>query len=286
MLGAVRILIVALLALASTASASDPAFVAAMAEGNDYYARRAEGSDGPVGSPVVIEQAITAFRRASAIDPESAEARARLLQAIFFRGAFCPVTDEEKLRLFEEARDVGEEGLRRVGLANVKRKASELPAALRERPGGVALTLWTSVAWGNWALARGKLAAIRSGAAGRIRDLAQIVIDADPNHDEGGGLRVLGRLHDKCPRILFLTGWVSRAKGLECLRRCLEIGPRNLVTQFFLAEAILLHDEEHADEGRRLLRQCGSTPPRDEYRVEDSYYAKRCREQLARFAAD
>src|SRR5262245_53520103 len=118
-----------------------------LALGDALYARRAEGAQGARAAPARVDEAIAAYRRALAASPE---ARPRLLKALFFRGSFCGATLEERRRLFEEARDVGEAGLRGPG------------------QGGAALRLWTAIAWGEWALARGKFAAARQGAAGRI----------------------------------------------------------------------------------------------------------------------
>ena len=115
----------------------------------------------------------------------------------------------------------------------------------------------------------------------RRRDLGQTVVDLDPTLEQGGGYRILGRLHDQRPHIFLFTGWVSREKALDYLRQALDLGPRNSVNQFFLAEAILNHDRANLAEARRLLQLCATSPPRDEYRVEDVYYAEAARQCLA-----
>lgn len=253
---------------------------AALTEGDAHYARRAEGAQGAVAATVEIEAALTAYRRALAAAPESSAVRWRLVRALFFRGAFCGAGADEKKRLFDEARRIGEDGLARV----TPRGSRPDLAALRALPDALELHFWTAVAWGEWALARGKWAAAREGAAGRIRDLAQTVIDADPALEEGGGWRILGRLHAESPKIIFLTGWVSRDKALDALRRSLAAGPRNAVTKLFLAEAILDHDRAHRDEALRLLEDAEHTPPRPNYAVEDAHYADLARQRLADLA--
>ena len=72
-----------------------------------------------------------------------------------------------------------------------------------------------SVDWGKWALVFGKTAAVKQGAAAKIRDYAQAVILLDPAYDGGGGYRVLGRLHHQTPAVPFFTGWASRARSAE-----------------------------------------------------------------------
>jgi hypothetical protein len=254
----------------------------ALAEGDAHYARRAEGASGARAAPAAIDQAVAAYQRAVDADAGSAEARARLIKALFFRATYCGATQDERRRLFERAREVGERGLAPLDVELRGLDGERRRAALVACPGALALQLWTAIAWGEWALARGKWAAAREGAAGRVRDLAQSVADAAPQLEEGGGLRVLGRLHDQSPKIPFLTGWVSRRKALDSLRRALEIGPANLVTQLFLAEAILDHEERRSGEARALLRGCAAAAPRPEYPVEDAHYARLCRERLAR----
>ena len=145
----------------------------------------------------------------------------------------------------------------------------------------MALHFWTAVAWGEWAVARGKFAAARQGAGGRIRDLGQAVVDLDPALEQGGGYRILGRLHDKSPKIPFVTGWVSHDKSIVYLRKALELGPQNTVNQVFLAEAILEHDRSQRDEARALLQRCASATPRPEFLVEDAHYADVSRRLLA-----
>jgi tetratricopeptide (TPR) repeat protein len=278
-LGLAALLAAAVVACPLRAAAPDEA----LAEGDAHYARRAEGARGAVAATGEVDAAIAAYRRALGAAPDSAAARWRLVRALFFRGAFCGAAREEKKRLFEEARRIGEDGLARLPRATDGRERAERLATLRALTGALELHFWTAVSWGEWALARGKWAAAREGAAGRIRDLAQTVIEADPALEEGGGWRILGRLHAQSPKIIFITGWVSRDKALDALRRSLALGPRNAVTKVFLAEAILDHDRAHRDEARRLLEDAARTPPRPEYAVEDAHYAELARRLLTQF---
>ncbi|HEX6739012.1 MAG TPA: hypothetical protein VF310_12105 [Vicinamibacteria bacterium] len=257
------------------------AAAAALAEGDAHYARRAEGARGAQALPAEADAAVAAYRRALAEDPESLLARARLVRALFFRASFVPASEDERRALIEEARRVGNDGVERVEPLVGKASGAARLDILRRVPQAVDIHFWAAVAWGEWALARGKLAAARQGAGGRIRDLGQTVVDLDPGFEQGGGQRILGRLHDQSPRIPFLTGWVSRDKAIAFLRDALAHGPQNTVNQFFLAEALLDHRPEQKDEARRLLEQCAAAPPRPEFLVEDAYYAALSRQRLA-----
>lgn len=258
-----------------------PEFTEALARGNEHYARRAEGARGPLAPSHPVEDAIADYRRALNLQPASTEARFRLLRALFFRAKFCGGDAEERKRLSEEARDVANEGLKRLEQATgVKPGALSLPA-LRRVPGAGELLYWCSVAWGEWALNHNRLAAAGAGAPRRVRDLAQAVVDLDPGLEEGGGYRILGRLHDQCPSVPLVSGWVSRQTALDSLRKAYAAFPDNAVNQLFLAEAILRHQPAQREEARALLARLASAPPRDEYRVEQAYYVALARERLS-----
>jgi len=245
-------------------------------EGDRHYARRAEGAQGFLAKEEQIVLAIHAYRRAIAIDHDAVPARARLLRALFFRGSFCGLKSADRRGVLDDAKRLAEEGVEGVEL----KIHTPRIASLQGIEGSASLYFWAAVSWGQWALDRGKFASARHGAAGRIRDLAQTVVDLDPYLEQGGGDRILGRLHDQTPRIPLLTGWVSREQALVHLRRALALGPDNTVNEFFLAEALLSHARADVEEARRLLVSCRDRSPREEFLVEDSYYSDLSRRRL------
>jgi hypothetical protein len=256
-------------------------FDTVLAEADEQYARRADGATGALALPGPVDAATLGYRRALELRQDSCLARSKLLRALFFRARFCGADADERKRRFEEARLIADEGVTRLEQAASGRKGASRIAALREIPDAGEALYWAAVAWGEWALARGRLAAASAGAAGRIRDLAQSVIDLDPQLEEGGGYRILGRLHDQSPKIPFVTGFVSRQEALSLLRRAHEVHPGNKVNQLFLAEAILRHEPGNRAEARALLERCATAEPRAEYLVEDAHYAALARDLLA-----
>ena len=262
-------------ATAATGTAAD-----AIAEGDARYAARAAGAKGSVADPAAVDGAIAAYSRGLGLAPGDLAARYKLLRALHYRGAFCGATLDEQKRIFDEGRRLGQEAVDRLEkMAGTARGAQRI-AALRREPHAAELYFWTAACWGQWALARGKLAAARVGVSGRVRDLAQTVLDLDPQLEDAGAHRILGRLHDQSPRIPLLTGWVSKRSAVEHLRQAHAIAPTNAIGQFFLAEALLEHEPAHAEEARRLLAQCATQPPRPEYLVEDRHYAELARARL------
>jgi hypothetical protein len=232
-----------------------------------------------------VERALAAYRSALQADPASLPARWRLMRALFFRAGFCGATRDEERLLREEAKRAAEQGVESLEHALGSPSGPARIALLRARPDAVNLYYWSAVSWGEWALARGKLAAARSGAAARVRDLGQTVVDLDPGFEQGGGFRILGRLHDQSPRIPLITGWVSREKAIDFLQRALAAGPRNTVTQLFLAEALLEHAPHRRAEARALLTSCAQAPPRPEFAVEDAHFSALAADRLRRLDA-
>ncbi len=255
--------------------------VALLAEGDLHYQRRAEGASGARADPREVVAALALYRRALAASPEDGEVVFRVLKALNFRGAFCGADDESRKAIYDEARKLGQAFVDGHEKPIEKLKPEARIAALLQVPRAAEVYYWTGASWGQWALVRGKLAAARQGVAGRVRDLAQTVIALDPELEEAGAYRLLGRLHDQAPRIPFITGWVSREKALANLRRATELAPASVVTRFFLAEAILEHDEAHAEQARLLLRSAADAAPRPDLLVEDAFYAAEARARLA-----
>ncbi len=268
---------------ASSATATPtatPEAATVVAEADAHFARRSIGAIDEVANKTEVDAAITLYRYALALAPRDIETLARLLRALHFRGAYTGAGLEEKKVIFEEGRKLGQDAVDRLEAEAKTAKGISRIEALRLVKGAPSLYLWTAGHWGEWGLTRGKFAAARSGIAGKLRDLAQTVIDLDPLFEDAAGYRILGRLHSEAPKIIFITGWVSHARGIEYLRRAYQAGPLHPVTWYFLAEAILDHEPGKRDEAIRLLEMCANTPPRADTLLEDTRYATLARKQL------
>jgi hypothetical protein len=246
------------------------------AEGDRQYALRATGAHGAHAVAGPIDAAIAAYQHAITQNPNDVEAHGRLLRAYRFKGAYVATTSEEKKKVYGAAKDAGKTALAAVGrqLAahGVKPDAPEktVAAAARAIPGAAEVYLWDAVNWGEWALAYGKMAAARQGAADQIRRDATIARLIDPALELGAPSRVLGRLHDQTPRIPFLTGWASSAEAVKFLEESLKHDPTNKVTMVFLAEALVSHDSSTKARAVQMLRGAISSPIHAEYAVEDA----------------
>lgn len=243
--------------------------------GDAAWARRAAGSRGAVAAPGPIEEAISAYRREVAAKPREMEARWKLLRALRFKGAYVVQSAAEKKVVYSEARKLGDDSIAvlesRTSLRSGELSRGRLEAvaaAVKSVPGAAELLHWDAVAWGEWALVYGKMAALREGAADRIRRSATLTMMIDPRVERGGGARVLGRLHDQTPRVPFVTGWASGSEAVRLLRTALSADPSDRLTKVFLAEA-LLSSGGSREEARKLLAEATAGAPSGEFAVEE-----------------
>jgi hypothetical protein len=242
------------------------AALAQVAEGDRHYAMRAEGAVGGRAKAEHIDAAIAAFSRGSDL-----ESQWKLLRAYRFKGAYVAATTDEKKKIYGAAKVAGEKALAAVNKAlGVKPTAPEKDVAAKARalPGAAEVFLWDAVNWGEWALAYGKLAAAREGAADRIRREATIAHLADPKLEGGAPSRVLGRLHDQTPRIPFITGWASEKEAVKFLTESQRIDPPNKITLVFLAEAMVANDSKTKPQAIKILRDVIASPNDPNYAVE------------------
>ena len=249
---------------------------AQVSEGDRHYAARATGAQGARAATAPIDAAIAAYLHAIAQNANDVEAHARLLRAYRFKGAYVAANNEEKKKIYAVAKTAGDKALavvgRLVAARGVKADAAEknVAAVARAIPHAADVYLWDAVNWGEWALAYGKMAAARQGAADRIRREATIASLIDPALEGGAPARVLGRLHDQTPHIPFITGWASSKEAVKFLEQSLKLDPTNKVTLVFLAEALVSNDSASKPRAIQMLRTAISAPIHPEYAVEDA----------------
>jgi tetratricopeptide (TPR) repeat protein len=267
--------------------------LAQIADGDQHWAARATGHQGGRAAATDVDAAITAYQRAIAQYPNDLEPRWKLLRAIRFKGAYVASTNADKKTIYDMGKRAGEEavaiidrqlaakGLRAVTKATEK----DVADAARSIPGAAQVFQWDAANWGEWALAYGKLAAVRQGAADRIRREATIAMLIDPNIEGGGPARVLGRLHDQTPRVPFFTGWASSREAVKLLNDALRIDPTNKVTRVFLAEAMVDNNSDTKPQASQMLRELISSPNNPEYEVEQAAAQDDARALLKKWGA-
>lgn len=264
-----------------------------IAEGDQHFAARAEGHAGGHAKAAHIDAAIAAYQRAANANPKELEARWKLLRAYRFKGAYVAANNDEKKKIYTDAKKAGEgalalldAALKAKGVTSVtKATETQIAAVARTIPGAGETFLWDAVNWGEWALAYGKMAAAREGAADRIRREATIASLIDPKLEGGAPQRVLGRLHDQTPRIPFITGWASSKEAVRYLNESLKLDPTNKITKVFLAEAMVSNNSDTKPQAIQMLKECLTAPNPADYEVEQAAAAEDARALLKKWGA-
>ena len=281
-----KLLILAALFIAAAGQAQ-------IAEGDAEWAKRAEGHEGGHAKAAHADAAIAAYQRAVAQNPNDLEARWKLLRTIRFKGAYVARSNDEKKKIYAEAKKEGDSAMavvdKLLGERGVKSvsKATEKDVAAKAAtiPGANEIFLWDAINWGEWAIAYGKLAAVREGAADRIRREATIATLIDPKLEGGSPPRVLGRLHDQTPHVPFITGWASSKEALKYLNQSLQIDPTNKITRVFLAEAMENNDSNTKPQAIQMLKEILNTPNDPNYEVEQASAVDDARALLKKWGA-
>ena len=263
------LLVLASLLVCATASAQ-------VADGDQQWAARAEGHQGGHAKADHINAAIAAYQKAVQTNANDLDARWKLLRAYRFKGAYVATSNDEKKVIYNDAKHAGESALavldqvlRTKGVTSVtKATEKQVADAARTIPGAGEMFLWDAINWGEWALAYGKLAAVKEGAADRIRREATIASLVDPKLEGGSPFRVLGRLHDQTPHVPFITGWASSKEAVRFLNESIKVDPTNKITQVFLAEAMVSNNSDTKPQAIQMLKATVAAPNNPEYEVE------------------
>lgn len=247
-----------------------------LAQADALYRQRAEGAQGGIGKVEKIKASIEQYERALKNTP-SLEARWKLMRALYFYGRYTGQSREAQQNIFSRMITLGERGLVKLGIS-AKDDPEKIAEVIKNDRNKKALVFWQAVAWGQWSLAYGKMKAVRKGAAGKIRNLAKGVYLIDPDFEQAGALRVMGRLYHQTPRVPFITGWASNKKALKFLKEAYKRAPDNFLNKLFLAELLL--DEGEKEEARKLLMELVKATPHEDHFVEDLDAQKQAKARL------
>jgi len=245
-------------------------------EGDAHYARRQEKRVGALADKGEIAAAVRAYDTAAEA-PDSVEARWKLARALVFQALYTDLDPARRQAVLEKARRVSEDGVgqlegraKRAGGREFAGAAPEEIADRMRRDVDAAPTFyWAAVSWGQWALSRGKEEATKLGAADKIRTYASVVVALDPRFEDGGGYRVLGRLHDQAPRMQGEATWASRSEAIRYLRLALATDPANFGNRLFLAECLASGSAEEKKEAVGLAERLVAGAPSPTRLVED-----------------
>jgi tetratricopeptide (TPR) repeat protein len=276
----------ALAALACLGAASD-----LVAAGDAAWLRRAEGEREGRPQPGPILEAVSAYERALAADPDALEARWKLLRALHFAADFAARGEAARSHSLDRAREVADEGLDRLARRLDLRErpedteadalASRLAAAGLPARDVARLYFWAAINWGSWSRDVGVLNAVRHGVANRVYRYARVTKALEPSYENGGVFRLLGSLHAQLPRVPFISAWVDRDRAIPLIERAYELAPGFPGNRLLLALTLLDLAPERRGEALRLLRQVAELDPDPGLRIEELAMREQARERLA-----
>ena len=264
-----------------------------VSEGDQHWAQRAEGQVAGHAKPAHVDAAIAAYQKAIAANPNDLDARWKLLRSMRFKGQYVATSNDDRKKIYADAKKAGEDALavvdralRAKGVTSItKATEKQVADAARMVPGAAEVFLWDSINWGEWALAYGKMAAAREGAADRIRREATIAELVDPKLEGGSPSRVLGRLHDQTPHIPFILSWPSSKEAVRYLNESLKIDPANKITRVFLAEAMVNNNSDTKPQATQMLRETVTAPNDPNYEVEQAAATEDAKALLKKWGA-
>ncbi len=220
--------------------------------------------------------ALDKYEEALALEPTSISLRFKIIEANYYYGEFVSQREAEKKRLYERSVELTSDimaSLRREIAAPANFDSLPLLRQAKQyakAPLAAKAQFWAAINWGLWGMSHSYFASARKDVAERIRQHAKLLILIDENYADGGGYRLLGRLHSLTPKIPFFTGWIDRKYGMELLRKAYEISRRDPRNALFLAEAILDVNPKMRPEALKLLREVANTAPDENYLIEQT----------------
>jgi hypothetical protein len=269
-------------------SALPVAAVPELERADELWARRAEGQMQGAARSDRASAAVAGYEAALAARPESLEAHWKLLRALWFSAEFAGSGRAEARRSYERALAGGERAFavlaEQVGGAKAFEDAEpeelrvRTPAALRRD--AAELYFWYAVNLGAWSRNVGLLQAVRSGVANRLHDATLRSIALDAGVEQGGGIRLLSRLHSELPRVPLLSGWVDHARAVPLAERAAADHPEHPGNAYLLALALLAHVPERRAEAIGWIEKTAALDPRPDQLIEDLAIRQDARERL------
>ena len=221
---------------------------AGMDEGVDFYSKRQDGSKGTLASTENIDKAIEQFSTAL-LSPESEkDAALYLLKSYYYKAEFAVQNRNEKKKIFNEGKALGEKYIEKY-------------------PTSAEFRYWYLVNLGSWAQVYGILTAAREGVSDLMRTNSKIIIELDPEYQNGGGYFMLGAVHFKSPYIPFLLSWPDNDDAIKYLQLSVDTGNAEMNQKNYLAQA--LSKDGRDKKARALLEEVLNTEPSTATLVED-----------------
>jgi tetratricopeptide (TPR) repeat protein len=214
-------------------------------EADDYYLGRQ--------NPENVAEALKLLRADVAQNPEDYEAWWRISKFIYYDARHA--AGSNKMKLLDEGADAAKK-------------------AIALNPNRVEGHFWLGANYDLISEARGYLRGLLFVDA--IRKEMEIVKRLDPDYEQAGGLRALGRLDYRAP--FFLGG--DKRLSIQLFKECLDRFPENSTGMLFLSDSYVALGLR--DEARQQLEQVLNLCPDPEYASELAENQEEARTRLAK----
>lgn len=239
-----------------------------------------------------IEEVVAASEAALSAEPERIDVRWRLLRALHFSGNYVERDENFERQIFERAVYLGDEGFeqieRQLGLReplhemDPERILGKIEESALSRSAVARLYFWSAINLGSWSQHVGTLRVVRKGVANLVRDYTKVTIALEPEYEEGGAYRLLGRIHAVVPRIPVVSAWVEPDEALAMVERAFAISPSNPGNQLLYAMTLREFAPERRAQAIELFESVSTLTPRQDMRIEDLLMQKQASEALER----
>ncbi len=179
-----------------------------------------------------------------------------LSELYYWTGEFAE--PDEKLFNFEYGVNYGEKGV-----------------AVNEN--SLEANFWLAVNYGSFGTEKGIMKSLE--LIKPIKKCAEKVLEIDESYFYGGPWRVLGRLYHKAPGFPFSVG--DTKKGIECLEKALELGPKFYLNHLFIAEAY--QSNSNKQKAKEHLEWIINAPLNKNHEKEDELYKNDAKKMLEKF---
>jgi len=219
-------------------------------QGDFHYALRAQDSKDNMANEKNINAAINYYNLALKDSSAKQEAAWKLLRAYYFLGCFATPDLKKRIKLFEKAKTEGK-------------------AFFNAYPNNAEIAYWYSVNLGLWSREVNPAVALKAGSIKDSRDIAKMLIAREASNKEAAarGYQILGKMHQKLPSIVFVTGWIKKDSAEYHYKKSLSLNPNDLGTRLFLAE--YYKESSRAKEMEEALKPALGKRPHPENYLED-----------------
>ncbi len=205
--------------------------------------------------------------------PKDLETLTYLTRGYFLLGEMYTTDNDEKLKLFEKAKEYGEQGLS-LNTEFAKLKDKNITQAIETITANeIDILYWAAAALGKWSKANGVFKSLKY--KDQILAMVGQVGKLNPDYFYGAVDRYMGGYYAIAPGIA--GGDMDKSKAH--FKKAMQKAPENLGTKVFYAEAYLVKEDEEK-EFEKVLREVIAAPNGPEEIAPENVMEKRKAQDL------